>query len=69
MGRPNGPAHSFGLRITYNGSRDAFVAKISSGEEPGPVCTITGTAGPDAIEGAGGDDVICARGGSDTVSG
>lgn len=33
-----------------------------------PGCTITGTGGPDEIEGTPEDDVICARGGDDEIS-
>jgi parallel beta-helix repeat protein len=35
----------------------------------GPVCTITGTAGPDRLRGTSGDDVICGLGGDDVLDG
>lgn len=47
---------------TYNGSGDAFLAKIET-------CTITGTDGDDVLRGRAGDDVICGLGGDDRLSG
>jgi hypothetical protein len=37
--------------------------------EAAPVCTVTGTEGPDVLVGTEGDDVICALGGDDVVDG
>jgi hypothetical protein len=34
----------------------------------GPVCTITGTARPEALRGTEGNDVICGLGGNDTIN-
>jgi hypothetical protein len=57
-----------GPDLTQNGVSDAFIVKISSDEEPIPVCTISGTSGHDAIRGTDEGDVICAKAGYDTVS-
>jgi Ca2+-binding RTX toxin-like protein len=48
---------------TLGGLFDGFVTKLAIP----PTCTITGTAGSDAIAGTSGDDVICARAGFDVV--
>ena len=45
-------------------------ASLSATEQPArPACTITGTGGPDRLQGTDGPDVICARAGNDHVFG
>jgi len=42
---------------------------FTTGTQPAPSCTITGTANAETISGTSGNDVICAGGGNDTIKG
>ncbi len=37
--------------------------------QPVPICTVSGTSGPDLLTGTDANDVICGRGGDDTMDG
>ena len=50
--------------VVYVGSNDHKVYAFAA-----LPCTITGTAGNDALTGTTGDDVICGLGGNDTLKG
>ena len=37
--------------------------------QPLPICTLSGTSGPDVLAGTDANDVICGRGGDDAIDG
>lgn len=53
--------------IEDSAGRSVFA--FGTGFEEVPVCTISGTEGPDVLRGTDGDDVICGLGGNDKIFG